>query len=163
MAILPAVIEELAFRGFILSGLESLKNKWQAIAIASLFFGLSHSIIQQSIITGVVGIILGIIAVQTRSIVPCILYHATHNSLTVLLSQAQSHHVDGSPVLSRLLHSPENVGYEYNIVATVVMGVLACGLLAWFIKFPATEKENNSTSHHGPQDLDTLGHQPAEA
>ena len=163
MAILPAVIEELAFRGFILSGLESLKNKWQAIAIASLFFGLSHSIIQQSIITGVVGIILGIIAVQTRSILPCILYHATHNSLTVLLSQAQSHHVDGSPVLSKLLQSPENVGYEYNIAATVVMGVLACGLLAWFIKLPTIKQEKDSSGHHGSQDLDTLGRHPAKA
>lgn len=163
MAILPAIIEELAFRGFILSGLESLKNKWQAIAIASLFFGLSHSIIQQSVITGVVGVILGIIAVQTRSILPCILYHATHNSLTVLLSQTQSHHVDRSPILKQILQSPENTGYEYNILATVVMGVLACGLLAWFIKFPTINKDRNSTSHRGPQELDTLGHPTAEA
>ncbi len=163
MAILPAVIEELAFRGFILSGLESLKNKWQAIAIASLFFGLSHSIIQQSVITGVVGVILGIIAVQTRSILPCILYHATHNSLTVLLSQAQSHHVDGSPILSRILQSPENVGYEYTIVATLVMGVFAIGLLAWFIKFPAIENEKNSKGRPTSKDIDTLGHQTAEA
>jgi len=140
MAIIPAVFEEIAFRGFILSGLESLKNKWQAIAIASLFFGLSHSIIQQSVITGVVGVILGIIAVQTRSILPCIFYHATHNSLTVLLSMTEPQHVNGSPILSRLLYSPEGVGYEYTVVATVVMGVLACGLLAWFIKFPSSQK-----------------------
>ena len=163
MAILPAVVEELAFRGFILSGLESLKNKWQAIAIASLFFGLSHSILQQSIITGVVGVILGIVAVQTRSIIPCILYHATHNSLTVLLSQTQSHHVDGSPILRHVLQSPENVGYEYNIGATIVMGALACGLLAWFIKFPTVNQQKSSTGHRGPQELDTLGHQTAEA
>jgi len=163
MAILPAIIEELAFRGFILSGLESLKNKWQAIAIASLFFGLSHSIIQQSIITGVVGVILGIVAVQTRSIIPCILFHATHNSLTVLLSQTQSHHVDGSPFLSRILHSPESVGYEYSIVATVVMGTLAISLLVWFIKFPAVETAKKSEGHHAPPDLETLGHKTAKA
>lgn len=163
MAILPAVVEEIAFRGFILSGLESLKNKWQAIALASLFFGLSHSIIQQSVITGVVGLILGIIAVQTRSIIPCMLYHATHNSLTVLLSQTQSHHVEGSPILSRLLQSPENTGYEYNIVATVVMGAIACGLLAWFVKFSAAKQDSNPPSHHGPRSVDTLARPTAEA
>ena len=163
MAIIPATFEEIAFRGFILSGLESLKNKWQAIAITSLFFGLSHSIIQQSVITGVVGVILGIIAVQTRSIIPCILYHATHNSLTVLLSMTDSQHVDGSPILSRLLYSPENVGYEYTVVATVVMGVLACGLLAWFIKYPSTADEKDSDHQEDPVDLDQISHQPAEA
>ena len=163
MAIIPAVIEEIAFRGFILSGLESLKNKWQAIAIASLFFGLSHSIIQQSVITGVVGVILGIIAVQSRSIIPCILYHATHNSLTVMLSMTDSQHVDSSPFLSRLLHSPENVGYEYNVVATVVMGILACGLLAWFIKLPTTGDKPDSDRHEDPVNLDRVGHQAAEA
>jgi len=144
MAVLPAVFEEVAFRGFILSGLENLKNKWQAIALASLFFGLSHSIIQQSVITGVVGVILGIIAVQSKSILPCILYHATHNSLTVLLSMADRQTIEGSPVFRNLLHSPEGVGYEYNIVATVLMGSVACGLLFWFIKFPVGEGQKEA-------------------
>jgi len=160
---IPAVFEEIAFRGFILSGLESLKNKWQAIAIASLFFGLSHSIIQQSVITGVVGVILGIIAVQTRSILPCIFYHATHNSLTVLLSMTEPQHVNGSPILSRLLYSPEGVGYEYTVVATVVMGVLACGLLAWFIKFPSSQDETDSTTSDDSSSLEPASSQTVKA
>lgn len=163
MAIIPALFEEIAFRGFILSGLESLKNKWQAIAIASFFFGLSHSIIQQSVITGVVGVILGIIAVQTRSILPCILYHATHNSLTILLSMTDSHHVDGSPILSRLLHSPERVGYEYTLVATIVMGTLACGLLAWFIKFPAYQDQQDAETHEESMEVDPISQQTVNA
>ncbi len=163
MAIIPALFEELAFRGFILTGLESLKNKWQAIAIASLFFGLSHSIIQQSVITGVVGMILGIIAVQTRSILPCILYHATHNSLTVLLSMTESGYVEGSPVLSRILHAPDKVGYEYTAVATMVFGILACALLFWFLKLPSARGDQNFKSNEESLDADALDHQTLKA
>ena len=86
MAVAPAIIEELAFRGFILSGFERLRNKWQAILLASLFFGMAHSFIQQSIVTAFIGIILGVVAVQTRSIIPCMIYHVTHNSLTLILN-----------------------------------------------------------------------------
>lgn len=146
MAVTPAVFEEIAFRGFILSGLEGLKNKWQAIALASLFFGLSHSIIQQSVITGVVGVILGIVAVQSRSILPCILYHVTHNGLTILLSMAQSNRVESSPILSQFLHSPDGIGYQYTLLATIVMGALAIGLLVWFLRFPSPQENDASQS-----------------
>ena len=33
MAVIPAIVEELAFRGFILSGFERLRNKWQALSL----------------------------------------------------------------------------------------------------------------------------------
>src|SRR6185295_19082690 len=34
LALVPAVIEELAFRGFILSGFRHVGHKWQAIALS---------------------------------------------------------------------------------------------------------------------------------
>ena len=39
IAVLPAVCEELAFRGFILSGFRQLGHKWTAIIGTSIFFG----------------------------------------------------------------------------------------------------------------------------
>ena len=74
-----------------------------------------------------------------------------------------SQHVDSSPILSRILHSPENVGYEYNVLATVVMGILACGLLAWFIKLPGNVDAKDSDRLEDSVDLDQISHQPAEA
>lgn len=156
MAVTPAVFEELAFRGFILSGLENLRNKWQAIALTSLFFGLSHSIIQQSVITGVVGVILGIVAVQSRSILPCILYHVTHNGLTILLSMAQSNRVESSPILNRLLHSPDGVGYQYTNLATVIMGALAIGLLIWFLRFGSNEEHPPASADMADDELECI-------
>ena len=45
VAVLPAFCEEIAFRGFILSGLRHLGHKWQAIVISSIFFGVAHMMI----------------------------------------------------------------------------------------------------------------------
>ena len=46
-ALLPAVCEEVAFRGFILSGLRHMGHKWRAILISSIFFGVAHGMLQQ--------------------------------------------------------------------------------------------------------------------
>ena len=40
MALTPAICEEIAFRGFILSGLRHVACKWTAIVISSVLFGL---------------------------------------------------------------------------------------------------------------------------
>ena len=141
MAVAPAIIEELAFRGFILSGFERLRNKWQAILLASLFFGMAHSFIQQSIVTAFIGIILGVVAVQTRSIIPCMIYHVTHNSLTLILSMVAPSRIESSPVLRNIVHSPDGNGFEYTTFATVAMAVIACGLMVWFLKLDVKEPE----------------------
>jgi sodium transport system permease protein len=145
IAFLPAVLEELAYRGFILSGLESMKNKWQAIFLTSLFFGMAHGVIQQSIMTFGVGMVLGLIAIQTRSIIPCILFHLTHNSLAVLLSQADSSVIQPSPFLSRILYSSDGLSYQYGLIPGALMTIAGVGLTIWFLRM----KSNPETSVAG--------------
>ncbi|MFC1757322.1 ABC transporter permease subunit/CPBP intramembrane protease [Planctomycetota bacterium] len=83
MAVLPAFCEELAFRGFILSGLRRLGQTGTAIVVSSLFFGVMHGILQQSISATILGLLLGYIAVHSRSVIPCILFHMIHNGLQI--------------------------------------------------------------------------------
>ena len=80
-ALLPALCEEVAFRGFILSGLRHNGHAWRAVLISSIFFGLAHSILQQSIAAVAIGMVLGYLAVQTGSLWPCVVFHMTHNAL----------------------------------------------------------------------------------
>jgi sodium transport system permease protein len=86
VALLPAICEELAFRGFILSGLSRMRNKWLAILVSSLFFGIAHQLLQQSITAFAVGMLIGFLAIQTKSIFTCMLYHLIHNSLPLLVA-----------------------------------------------------------------------------
>ena len=162
MAVLPAIIEELAFRGFILSGFERLRNKWQAILLASLFFGMAHASIQQSIITGVVGIVLGIIAVQTRSIIPCMIYHVTHNSLTLTLSQISPTRIESSPILGNVLQ-PDGIGFQYTPFATLMMSLIGLAMLAWFLKLPVRDPDDKTTQGTKMIDLSLNDFESAEA
>ena len=134
-AVAPAIVEELAYRGFILSGFQSMRNKWHAILLTSLMFGVAHSVLQQTVITSVAGVILGIIAVQTRSLLPCILFHATHNGLTVMMGIVPPETIQGSPILSQILYSNDGVTFQYGLVPGIVMSVIGLALIAWFLRF----------------------------
>ena len=133
-AVAPAVLEEIAFRGFILSGLQSLRNKWQAILVTSVLFGIAHGVIQQTMITFVVGMVLGVIAVQTRSIIPCILFHMTHNSLAVLLSSAKGPVIENSVLLSQILYTANGENYQYAVIPGILMSVVGVMLIVWFLR-----------------------------
>ena len=80
----PAICEEIAFRGFILSGFSRSKRVWLAIGLSSLMFGLMHMIPQQVFNASLLGLVLGLIAVRSGSLLPCMLFHFTWNSLAVL-------------------------------------------------------------------------------
>jgi len=84
IALTPAICEELAFRGFILSGLRHQGHKWRAIVISAIMFGVAHGILQQSIISTLLGCVLGYLAIQSGSLWAGVIYHFTHNSLAYL-------------------------------------------------------------------------------
>jgi sodium transport system permease protein len=86
MALTPAICEELAFRGFILSGLRHMGHKWRAIIVSSVIFGFTHLMFQQSIGTTLIGIVVGYLAVQTGSILPPIIFHFGHNAMTLTIA-----------------------------------------------------------------------------
>ncbi|MFT5299312.1 MAG: sodium transport system permease protein [Mariniblastus sp.] len=146
-AVAPAIFEEFAFRGFILSGFESLGGKWKPILLTSLMFGLAHGVIQQTMITFVVGMMLGVIAIQTKSILPCILFHLTHNSMAVLLSKADTSVVEHSPILSTLLYSSDGASYQYSMFPAILMSVVGVALIVWFLLLdakPSSHSEGRS-------------------
>lgn len=87
LALLPAICEELAFRGYLLRGLLSSHSPAAAIALSSFLFGISHVFPQQMILATLLGVLLGILATRTGSIIPCIVFHALHNGLNITLAE----------------------------------------------------------------------------
>jgi sodium transport system permease protein len=86
LAALPAITEELVFRGFLFSGLERSNGHLRAILATSILFGLSHGVLQQSIAAGLMGLLLGWIAARSGSVLTAMLFHLFHNSLSLGLS-----------------------------------------------------------------------------
>lgn len=86
-AVAPAACEEIAFRGFILSGFLKSGRTWLAIGLSSLAFGIMHMIPEQVFNAALVGLVIGLIAVRSGSIWPGILFHFVTNGSQVLLSR----------------------------------------------------------------------------
>jgi sodium transport system permease protein len=156
IAIAPAICEELAFRGFILTGLRRLGHKWGAIILASLFFGLTHFMLQQSLSAFAVGLVIGYVAVKTGSVVPGMLYHAVHNGLSVLIGRLTEAHVAEYPVLRWIFHAAGDGQYGYQPAAIFVAALVGAALLWWFKKLPYRRTAEERLQ-------EALDHQPAVA
>jgi sodium transport system permease protein len=142
LAVLPALCEEVAFRGFILSGLRHLGSKRWAIGLSAVFFGMAHGIIQQSISATALGAVLGYVAIQTGSLIPCMLFHVTYNALgfaTALLPGL----VSQRPGLAILFRETAPGQLLYNWPVLAVCGVAAILPLIWLHRLPyqATREE----------------------
>jgi sodium transport system permease protein len=134
-AVAPAICEELTFRGFVLSGLRHLGSKWQAILISSAVFGITHQILQQSILASLTGAIIGYIAIQSSSIFPGMLYHFVHNALPLLLLYYGSSVLEGVPGL-RYLGQLTPEGFVFDMKVAIVCAVLVAVILRWFHRLP---------------------------
>jgi sodium transport system permease protein len=142
MALLPAICEEIAFRGFILSGLRRIGRKWTAIVISSILFGLAHGILQQSIAATFVGVVIGYLAVQTGSLLPCVGFHLVYNSMSLLMSLRVPAALEHQPWLGWIFERQgESVSYHWPVIP--VAAILALLLLGWFRRLPyrRTEEE----------------------
>lgn len=80
-ALTPAICEELAFRGFILSGLARGGRLAIAIGISSVMFGIIHMIPQQAFNAALLGLLLGLLAVYSRSLFPAMAFHFVNNAI----------------------------------------------------------------------------------
>ncbi len=134
IAVVPAICEELAFRGFILSGLRHLGHKWRAIALTSLLFGAMHAVFQQSISATIVGLVIGFIAVQTGSLLPAIAFHMVHNALGVVSQDLVPRWIGDGWLIS----VGADGSFEYRWPAIALGSAAAALLLYWFQRLSYT-------------------------
>jgi sodium transport system permease protein len=77
------VAEELFFRGFLFSALRSRASRQVTIVGSAVLFGLFHFVnnADQLIPSTLMGLMLGWMCWQTRSVLPCIFLHASYNAM----------------------------------------------------------------------------------
>lgn len=125
VAAIPAM-EELFFRGFVLFGLRARYGNAAAIIGSACLFGISHLDAVAAIYATVAGLVLGMLALRTRSIWPGIAVHAAVNAMPVLLPE-RLFPLRGFNVPSVApLHLPVGL-----VLSSLVLGAL---FLAWAIK-----------------------------
>ncbi len=156
-AVLPAVCEELAFRGFILSGLRHLGHRWRAIIYTAVLFGLVHGFLQQQLMACLVGVVIGYVAVQTGSILPCIIFHVLHNTLMLASSQITSELLARRPLLDKLMTANAEFGCVFHWPVVVASGVATLLLLAVFARLPYRKSDEEQLQEAIDLGLSTAG------
>ncbi len=84
IAVIPGTCEELLFRGFFMGGLRSVAGKWTSILVSACVFGVFHLYFFKIPLTIALGIVLGYLCWQSRSIWPAVLAHVVHNGFVVV-------------------------------------------------------------------------------
>ncbi len=82
-AVLPGFVEELLFRGLVLTNLLPY-GRTTAVVISALLFGIMHQNAGQFLYATAAGLVLGFVYVRTRSIFVTVLMHFCNNFLSVL-------------------------------------------------------------------------------
>lgn len=86
LAFLPAVCEELVFRGIIYNGLRQKFSTFKSVLISSLMFALIHFSIYQSFFQVILGVVLGLLVYYTGTIFYSIVYHFINNFTIILIN-----------------------------------------------------------------------------
>ena len=132
ISLTPAVCEEIFFRGLILSGLKKEFSVKSCALIQAIMFGVAHYSVFRFAGTAIMGALLTIVLLRTRSILCTALMHFTFNSFSCLI---WAYGFEESEQLSSIV-----TNYSYIIVPVTLSGFLLFKLLG------DKEKEENSVS-----------------
>jgi membrane protease YdiL (CAAX protease family) len=98
IAVSPAICEEVLVRGFILSSLSSLKNKWIIVLSVGILFGIFHLDPFRFLPTAVLGMVLAYIMFETKNILLPALFHFINNGVSTLTSFATQTQVESTSI-----------------------------------------------------------------
>lgn len=117
MTILPAIFEELFFRGVIMTSLRRFGD-WFAIIVSALLFGLLHGNMVQFLNAFFLGILLGYFAVRSGSIVTSMVIHFFNNLVYSMLGLVlQNVNSDKAALVTIIYYA---VIFVLGIVATTI-------------------------------------------
>ena len=83
VCVLPAIGEELLFRGVFVTALKE-KGEATAILFSALIFALMHFNLAQLIHQFIVGLVLGYVYVKTKNLIYCMVIHFVNNAVAIV-------------------------------------------------------------------------------
>lgn len=86
IAAAPAIFEETLVRGVVLPSLRPWLGALGALLVSALVFALMHADPYRLLFTFALGVALGAIRLRAAALLPCMLVHATLNTLTFLVA-----------------------------------------------------------------------------
>lgn len=136
MAVMPAVGEELMFRGFLFGTLKEKSKPFFALLISSLIFGCYHFSLVKLIPTAFLGFLMAMLVYRTGSIFPGMLMHFLNNFLSMFLTKYEEKLMEISPAVMTL---DFGVGKSGNLIFMAVLGVLLLAV-GWLLTMEGKKK-----------------------
>lgn len=112
-ALVPAICEELTFRGLIQTGLKRSYGARHAVVWTGFLFALLHLNPWNFLGLWFLGVFLGYLRERTGSIRPAIMLHMINNTLALVVFSFQDEDM--------WLNPPEFIPWEYTIIAGAVL------------------------------------------
>ncbi len=140
LAVLPAICEELVFRGIIFNGLKQYGNM-KAVFLSATLFMLVHSSVEQTVYPFFVGIVLALLMLRTNNIIYPILLHFLNNAIVVVINYISVH----SGAVSEFTLS------TFNILFAIALAILA--VLCIVIVFKIILKNKNKSNSISQENL----------
>ncbi len=125
LVLVAPVTEELLFRGWLLPDLQAQYGKMPALVWSSFLFGLVHLELSAIVYATLAGLVLGAVALRTKSTLGSIAVHAGVNALPLLLP-VHLVRIEGFNTLSQ---SVEHIGIFLLLLS--LMGALGALAVVW--------------------------------
>lgn len=123
IAILPAIFEELMFRGLLLNCCENGMGSIRAILVTGFCFSLFHASPEQTVYQFIAGCTFAFLVVRSGSILPSVIMHFINNALIVILNACNLFDASGSLAMS-------TTGF---IILTVFSAISFVGAIVWLV------------------------------
>lgn len=123
IAVLPALFEELLFRGIILNSCENGAGTVRTVFLVGFCFSLFHASPEQTVYQFITGCAFAFIALRSGSILPSVLMHFINNALIVIFAACGLFDEAGNLIIST----------GGNIALIVTSAVALIGALVWLI------------------------------
>lgn len=133
IALLPALCEELFFRAGLLPLLRRVTGGWKsAIALSAVIFSAVHMDPAGFLSRTILGILLGVIFVETRSLWASVLFHFLNNAMCVITIAVADTPIDSltsEPVTPTFFETMFSLSFTVYIL--VVLSRVARGKMKW--------------------------------
>lgn len=129
IAVVPAVSEELLFRGTLMPAFEGEGSK-RAMRITALLFMLIHGSFAGMPSQYLLGVVLAMLVFWTDSIYAGIIYHTVHNAASVILDSIQTRTVSAEPAVDTSDLYAAIGGLDG--VLSLLIAIALSGAMFWF-------------------------------
>ncbi len=139
IAVLPAIFEELFFRGLLLNTTRNGAGDIAAIFLCGLCFSLYHGSPEQTVYQFICGCAFALLALRSGSVTPTVIIHFLNNAIIIILYAAGVTDADGNL----------NIALAGEIVLTVISALCLVAAIVLLVLDFVKDKESRQKMQKG--------------